>query len=160
MRSAGYWAVMVIGVALIAAPSLAVAQEHSGHSGHVDASSVQGKIMTLEKQWFDAYKTGDTKALDAILDESAVLTYGDGSVRSKRQFLEGLRAPNSQEPLISPESVQVHAYGEVAIASGVRRVKGVQRGAVFVRRESFTDTWLHKGESWVCVATSATPITY
>jgi hypothetical protein len=36
-------------------------------------ASVEGKIIALEKLWNQAYKGGDTRALDAILDDSIVL---------------------------------------------------------------------------------------
>jgi ketosteroid isomerase-like protein len=52
----------------------------------------------------------------------------------------------------------LNVHGNVAIASGVLRVKGVEGGKPYTRRERFVDTWLHKGENWVCIATNATPI--
>jgi ketosteroid isomerase-like protein len=154
MRVAGYWA-----VGLCAAALLAGAQEHSTDSEHSDAS-VQGKITALEKLWNQAYKSGDIKALDALLDDSVVLINDDGSVQSKGQFLASVKAPNAQEQQVAPEFLKVYVHGDVAIATGVMRVKGVQKGKVYVRREGFVDTWLRRGSTWVCIATDATPITY
>jgi ketosteroid isomerase-like protein len=88
------------------------------------------------------------------------LVNDDGSVQSKGQFLASVKAPNAQEQQVSPEMLQVHVHGDVAIATGVLRVKGVSKGRVYVRREGFVDTWLLKGATWVCIATDATPITY
>ena len=45
-------------------------------------------------------------------------------------------------------------------ASGVMRVKGVENGRAYTRREQFVDTWLFKGGKWVCIATDATPIVH
>jgi ketosteroid isomerase-like protein len=154
MRFAGYWLVVLCAVSMMAG-----AQEHSQHSEHPDAS-IQGKIVALEKLWNQAYKSGDTKALDALLDDSIVLINDDGSVQSKSQFLASVKAPNAQEQQVAPESMKVNVHGDVAIATGVLRVKGVQKGRVYVRRESYVDTWLQKGATWVCIATNATPITY
>ena len=57
-----------------------------------------------------------------------------------------------------PEFLKVNVHGNVAVASGVLRVKGVEAGKPYTRRERFVDTWLHKGDNWVCIATDATPI--
>jgi len=157
MRVVGCWAVV-----LCAASMLAGAQEHSQHSQHLQNSDagVQAKIVALEKLWNQAYKSGDTKALGDLLDDDVVLINDDGSVQSKNQFLASVKAPNAQQQQVAPEMLQVHVHGDVAIATGVLRVKGVSKGRVYVRREGFVDTWLQKGATWVCIATDATPITY
>jgi len=38
------------------------------------------------------------------------------------------------------------------------RVKGVENGKSYTRRERFVDTWLYKKGNWVCVGTDATPV--
>jgi len=123
-------------------------------------AAIQTKIIALEKAWNQAYKIGDRKALDELLDNSIVLINDDGSVQSKKDFLATVHATNSQEQQVAPESMHVHVYGNVAIASGVMRVKGSEGGKSYSRREQFVDTWLFKGGKWVCVATDATPITH
>ncbi|HZE26386.1 MAG TPA: nuclear transport factor 2 family protein, partial [Terriglobales bacterium] len=120
--------------------------------------AVQSKIIALEKAWNQAYKIGDIKALDALLDNAVVLVNDDGSVQTKAEFLAGVRATNSQEQQVAPESMSVRVFGDTAIASGVMRVKGVEGGKSYSRREQFVDTWVSKGGKWVCVATDATPV--
>ena len=122
------------------------------------AASIQGKINALEKLWNQAYKSGDTKALDSILDDSIVLINDDGSIQTKQEFLASVKASNAQEQQVAPEFLKVNVHGNVAVASGVLRVKGVEAGKPYTRRERFVDTWLHKGDNWVCIATDATPI--
>src|SRR6267143_3742345 len=120
--------------------------------------AVQSKIIALEKAWNQAYKIGDIKALDALLDNAVVLVNDDGSVQTKAEFLASVRASNSQEQQVAPESMSVRVFGDTAIASGVMRVKGVEGGKSYARREQFVDTWVSKGGKWVCVATDATPV--
>jgi ketosteroid isomerase-like protein len=146
MRKSAFWIAV-----LFAASTLAGAQENSN-------ASVEGKIVALEKLWNQAYKSGDTKALDALLDDSIVLINDDGSQQSKKEFLASVKATNAQEQQVAPELLKVTVHGDVAIASGVLRVKGVEGGKSYTRRERFVDTWLHKGNTWVCIATDATPI--
>lgn len=123
-------------------------------------SALRSKIIALEKAWNQAYKAGDVRALDSILDNDIVLINDDGSVQSKAEFLGSVKATrnNSQEQQVSPESMSVHVFGNTAIATGVFRAKGVEGGKSYVRRERFVDTWMYKENKWVCVASNATPV--
>jgi len=125
-------------------------------------SNTKSKIIALEQLWNQAYKSGDTKALDSILDEAIVLVNDDGSVQTKAEFLASVRstAPQSgaQQQQVAPESFSVRVFGTVAIATGLMRVKGVEGGKPYTRHERFVDTWLQKGGTWVCIGTDATPV--
>lgn len=124
-------------------------------------TAVKSKVIALEKLWNQAYKSGDTKALDSILDEGIVLVNDDGSMQTKTEFLASVKSPASasaQQQQVSPESFNVHVYGNVAIATGIMRVKGEEGGKPYSRRERFVDTWLYKQGNWVCVGTDATPV--
>src|ERR1700687_228132 len=108
-------------------------------------SAVRSKIIALEKAWNQAYKAGDIRALDSILDNEIVLINDDGSVQTKAEFLGSVKATgnNSQEQQVSPESMNVHVFGHSAVATGVFRAKGVEGGKSYDRRERFVDTWLY-----------------
>jgi ketosteroid isomerase-like protein len=125
-------------------------------------SDVPSKIVALEKAWNQAYKLGDRKALDGILDDQIVLINDDGSVQTKSEFLASVKKANSgsssQDQQVAPESISVRVFGNTAVATGVFRAKGVGGGKPYVRRERFVDTWLLKNGKWVCVATNATPV--
>ena len=121
---------------------------------------VQSKIIALEKAWNQAYKLGDIRALDTLLDDQIVLINDDGTVQTKAEFLAGVKPSKSQEQQVAPESMSVHVFGNTAIATGVFRAKGVEGGKSYVRRERFVDTWVFVGGKWVCVATNATPVTH
>jgi ketosteroid isomerase-like protein len=138
---------------IISAPCIpAVAQDQS------DPATVS-KIVAMEKAWNQAFKMRDTKALDALLDDSLVLVNDDGSLQSKAVFVAGIRASKpSDEEQVTPESINVHVFGEVAIATGVFRAKGVEAGKPYLRRDRFVDTWVLKNGAWRCVSASATPV--
>jgi ketosteroid isomerase-like protein len=125
-----------------------------------DGAESQSKIIALENAWNRAYKSGDAKALDSLLDDSVVLINDDGSVQTKAGFLGSLkRASSSQDQQVAPESITVHMHGpQLAIATGVFEAKGVDAGKRYVRRERFVDTWIYKNGKWVCVATNAIPV--
>ncbi len=117
------------------------------------------KIVALEKAWNQAFKLRDTKAVDAILNENIVLVNDDGSLQSKSVFISGIRASKpSEEEQVTPESINVQVFGDVAIATGIFRVKGIETGKPYLRRDRFVDTWVLKNGSWTCVSASATPV--
>jgi ketosteroid isomerase-like protein len=125
-------------------------------------AATKSKIVALEQLWNQAYKAGDTKALDSILDDAIALVNDDGSLQTKAEFLANVKpsTPQSsaQQQQVAPESFNAHVFGNVAIATGVMRVKGVEGGKPYTRRERFVDTWLFKHGTWVCIATDATPV--
>jgi ketosteroid isomerase-like protein len=125
-------------------------------------AATKTKIIAMEGAWNQAYKSGDAKALDALLDNAVVLVNDDGSVQTKVEFLASVKAARpqagSQEQQVVPESISVRVFGNTAIATGVFRAKGVEGGKSYVRRERFIDTWVEIDGHWVCIATNATPI--
>jgi ketosteroid isomerase-like protein len=113
----------------------------------------------MEKAWNQAYKFRDRKALSDILNDSIVIVNDDGSLQGRGTFLAGVDASKeSDEQQAMPESIKVHVFGDVAVATGVFREKGVENGRPYIRRNRFVDTWVEKNGTWVCVAASATPI--
>jgi ketosteroid isomerase-like protein len=124
-----------------------------------DNSPVESKIIAMEQAWNQAYKFRDKKALGQILHDSMVLVNNDGSLQSKAVFLGSVDAARpSDEQQAQPESISVRVFGDVAIATGVFREKGVEKGKPYLRRNRFVDTWVNSNGSWVCVAASATPV--
>jgi len=125
-------------------------------------AATKSKIIALEQLWNQAYKSADTKALDSILDDRIVLVNDDGSMQTKAEFLASVKSsapdPSAQQQQVAPESFNVHVYGNVTIATGVMKVKGVEAGKPYTRRERFVDTWVFKHGAWVCIGTNATPV--
>ncbi len=124
-----------------------------------DNGSVESKVIAIEKAWNQAYKFRDKKALGEILHDSMVLVNDDGSLQSKSVFLGSVDAAKpSDQQQAEPESISVHVFGDVAIATGIFKEKGVENGKPYLRRNRFVDTWVNRNGSWVCVAASATPV--
>jgi len=122
-------------------------------------AQARSQVLSLERLWNQAYKTGDTKALASILDNSLVLVEDDGSLKTKAEFLASIKAPTSNQEQVAPESLTVRVFDKTAVAIGVIAVKAKQNGKTVVRRERFIDTWMNRNGTWVCIATDATPMT-
>src|SRR6266478_1059597 len=125
-------------VGLVGAMALFVLAQDNNDAG------TQSKIIALEKAWNQAYKLGDRKALDTLLDDQIVLINDDGSMQTKAEFLASINKSDSQEQQVTPESITVHVYGNAATATGVFRAKGIEGGKPYLRRERFVDTWVYK----------------
>lgn len=124
-----------------------------------DNVTVTARITAMEKAWNQAFKLRDATALNELLAEGVVLVNDDGSLETKSEFLKGIReAKASDEQQVTPESIDVHVFGNVAVATGIFRLKGIENGKAFSRKDRFADTWLRKGDSWVCVSASASPV--
>lgn len=138
-------------VLLMSAGGTALAQD--------DSAFVMSKIVAMEKAWNQAFKLRDAKAVDGILADDIVLINDDGSLQTKADFLNLIRsAKASEEEQVTPESITVRVLGDVAIATGVFRSKGVKGGKTYERQDRFVDAWMKKNGSWVCISASATPI--
>jgi ketosteroid isomerase-like protein len=141
-----------IAVALLEAASLlAGAQE-------TERSAAQSKVIALKNAWNQAEEQKDAKALDAILDNSLVYTDYDGIVMTKVDFLASVKAPARQPQQQVTESMNARVYGDSAVVTGVYRVKGAEKGKPYLRRGRFTDTWISRNGTWVCVASQFTLI--
>ncbi len=117
------------------------------------------RITALEKAWNQAYKLRDKKALAEILHDSVILINDDGTLQSRSVFLASVdAAPPSDQQQAEPESISVLVFGDVAIATGVFKRTAAKNGKSFLERERFVDTWVARGDSWVCIAASATPM--
>lgn len=73
----------------------------------------------------------------------------------KPGYLASVHVPSLHPERIVNESMSVHLYGTVAVVSGVCRENGVRKGKPYSVRMRFTDTWIRRGESWICVASQS-----
>lgn len=128
----------------------------SSYAQETSDADVTAEIVTMEQVWNQAYVLKDTKALEKILDDRFVNVDADGRLITKADLLADLKGSTGLQ--ILTESTEVHAHGDTAIATGIFRIKGVQRGKPFARRERFVDTWLYKDGRWVTIAGVVSPM--
>ena len=125
-------------------------------SNEVDAT--QTRILALENAWNQAEENKDIKALDALLDSTLVYIDFDGTMMDKAQFIASVKAPSLHPEQIVNESMTAHVYRDSAVVTGIYREKGEKNGKPYLRRGRFTDTWVFRDGTWVCVASQSTLI--
>jgi ketosteroid isomerase-like protein len=121
-------------------------------------SSEEGQILALETAWNHAIEIKDTKAIDMLLADTMVALDSDGDFSNKSEYLAGIKAPDFQPSQAINESNQVQMYGDSAVAVGVFRIKGVEKGKPYVHRERTIDTWVKVAGKWKCAVAVASPI--
>lgn len=129
-------------------------------NGLQDKSSDEGgRILALEKAWNLALESKDAKALDMLLASSMISVDIDGSIPNKSEFLASIKGPDYQPSQAITEQSEVKVYGDASVVIGIFRIKGVDKGKPYARRERFVDTWIKINGTWQCVATTSALIT-
>ncbi len=118
----------------------------------------QDRILTLENAWNQAEQQKDAGALKVLLGAEMVFVDYNGKMMDRAEYLASVQSPSLHPERIVTESMKVHSYGAVAVVNGVYREAGVKSGKAYALRERFTDTWVRRGDNWVCVASQSTLI--
>jgi ketosteroid isomerase-like protein len=116
--------------------------------------SAASTLKSLEREWEANFN--DSAIVDQVLADDFVGTSPDGKLMSKRALLQ--EAHGGAIPKTTAHNLDVHFYAEdVAVVTG--RTKQIYRdrgGRVLQREYRFTDTWVHRGGRWRCVASQST----
>jgi len=116
------------------------------------------RIVTLENAWNQAVQQKDTEALQMLLAPDLTYVEYDGTLMNKAEYLASVESPSTRPVRIVNEDMSVHLYGMVAVVNGVCRESGVKKGKPYALRERFTDTWVRRSDSWICVSSESTLI--
>jgi ketosteroid isomerase-like protein len=129
----------------------ASAQEHPGHGP-------ESRLLAVENVWNQAEVRGDVKALSLIFDNLLIYVDEDGRLLTKGEFLARAQAESAHPQSLTTQSMNAQIYGNTAVVTGTYRTEGVKRGKRYQREGRFTDIWIQRDGTWVCVAAQATPI--
>jgi len=75
------------------------------------------QVLKLEDQWTEALIKADTTALDQLYTDDIVYTHTNGTVNTKAQFLDSLKAGKAKYFAVERSDVKVQAYGDTAIVT-------------------------------------------
>jgi ketosteroid isomerase-like protein len=128
----------------------------SGQSQDSVDDDAKAKVMALEVLWGQAAQMRDTKAMETLFDDSMTYVDIDGRLMTKAQVLAYTKAVAPVEIVV--QSTAARAHGDTVIVTGVLRLKGLDRGKPYLQHVRFVDTWIHKNDHWLCVASMSTAI--
>ena len=79
-----------------------------------DSAANRSKIIAFENAWNQTEERKDARALDALMDNSLVYTDYDGTLKTKTDFLAGVKAAAHRPELQVAESMNAQVYGDAA----------------------------------------------
>lgn len=108
-------------------------------------------IINLENKWTEALTKKDEDAFRKFLPENFIYTEND-KMYSRDEVLQSLMSPAETVDEASNEDMQVHLYGNTAIATGWLIVKGHGSDGKFNRKYRYTDIWIKNDNTWQIIA--------
>jgi uncharacterized protein (TIGR02246 family) len=144
---------VVVFMILVAALLFPASQSRAFQTPQV--SQAEQEVRKLERAWLDAYEQHDTKAMDAIVADDFTITFTDGSMQTKKQILDSIKAPRdpTRPPLkFYTEDVQSRVYGDTVILIGRVVTEYVRDGKTMKEQNRYTDTYVKRGGRWQVVA--------
>ncbi|HTQ62126.1 MAG TPA: nuclear transport factor 2 family protein [Candidatus Solibacter sp.] len=125
-----------------------------------DKSAVDDEIQIkqLERAWNQAEANQEVNEVSSLLADTLVYTDYDGSFMNKSEYMKWVVAPDQKADHIYDEGLTVHLYGNAAVATGIYRESGTNKGKHYVIRSRYTDTWIKRAGVWLCVASQSTLI--
>lgn len=120
------------------------------------ASGDEIQIRQLERAWNQAEAKQEVKEVGSLLADTLAYTDYDGTFMSKEKYLKWIVAPEQKADHIYDEGLSVQLYGDAAVATGIYRETGTNKGKPYSIRSRFTDTWIKRNGVWLCVASQST----
>lgn len=116
------------------------------------------QIKQLERAWNQAEANQEVSEVSSLLADTLVYTDYDGTLMNKPEYMKWIVAPEQKADHIYDEGLNVQVYGEAAVATGIYRESGKNKGKPYTIRSRFTDTWIKRAGVWRCVASHSTLI--
>jgi ketosteroid isomerase-like protein len=107
---------------------------------------------------FAAMVAADVPRLAEMLDDSLTYHHSNGSVETRAEFLEAVRAGVLRYHALEVVERQVRRFGDIAIVTGVVRLRATNRGEALDVRLRFTDTYARRDARYRLVAWQSTRI--
>lgn len=119
-------------------------------------NAAESKVLALERLWGQAAQFRDIKALESLFDDSLLYVHIDGRMMSKAEVLADTKAVTAVDIVV--DSSVARSHGDVVIATGILHLKGIENGRPYLRSGRYLDTWIARGDGWICVSSMTTPI--
>ena len=119
-------------------------------------NAAESKVLALERLWGEAAQFRDIKALESIFDDSMLYVHINGRLMTKAEVLADTKAVTAVDIVV--DSSVARSHGDVVIASGILHLKGIENGRLYLRSGRYLDTWIARGDGWICVSSMTTPI--
>ncbi len=142
-----------LGVILLAAFTAALAtQARADDKAPTKDDKGTAEVLKADDAFTAAIAKSDAKAFDGITSDDYVLTTSLGTVRDKAQNLDALKGGGLTFDKIENDEQKAHMYGDVAVVTGLSKLKGKYKDRTFDDSYRWTRVWVQHGGAWTCVA--------
>jgi len=142
--------VLVWGAAVLVSGGVATGRQEKA----INADEIQ--VRQLERAWNQAEAKQEVNEVSTLLADTMVYTDYDGTFMHKAEYMRWIVAPEQKADHLYDEGLTVQVYGDAAVATGIYRETGTNKGKAYTIRSRFTDTWIRRGGTWQCVASQST----
>lgn len=142
--------VLVWGAAVLVSGGVAAGRQEKA----INADEIQ--VRQLERAWNQAEAKQEVNEVSTLLADTMVYTDYDGTFMHKAEYMRWIVAPEQKADHLYDEGLTVQVYGDAAVATGIYRETGTNKGKAYTIRSRFTDTWIRRGGTWQCVASQST----
>jgi len=140
----------VIAALALTVTSIASGQKQS--ASRDQRSSVERAIRKLDNERIQAQIGADAITLDRIYADDFIGVGPSGTVRTKSQVISDFTSGDLKFKSITTDEVQVRAYGEAAVETGLSTMVGQDKGKIVPRDTRFTRVWVKQKGRWRLVA--------
>src|SRR3954470_6745971 len=120
-------------------------------------AGAEQEIRAAEKLWNESRVRADVAALDRLLDDGWTVTHGDGTIDSKKQYLDDLRTGVRKfSGDVKQDDFTVRITGDTAVAAGISDSKVEYKGKPSGGALRFTRVYVRRDGRWVMITSHAT----
>ena len=118
-------------------------------------------LRKLEREWLDAGRNKNLAAIERILADDFIITFGDGTIRDKGEVIRrlslrtGTKNPNEYD---WTEDSVVRVHGNTAIIIGRYMYRLRDKDIETVSQSRYTDTYIKRKGRWQVVASHLSSI--
>jgi ketosteroid isomerase-like protein len=120
--------------------------------------SDQQMLEDLERQWDTAFRNGNVKFIDSILDRDFIATYDDGMRADRAKELELAGSQSQQIDDSDLDDFTVKINGNTAVVWFTLHLLGPIKGKPVQIDYHYIDVWVLRDGQWKCIATQSTRI--
>jgi ketosteroid isomerase-like protein len=132
----------------------------------IDTDSIETELIKLEREWANAFKTGDADVARRVMADDVTIINPDGSPSSKADEVQAI-----QDKLVTMESWEIlepkvvvldanNAFvtGRGVIKNGKSKIPGSKQTIDISGEYRFLDVYARRNGAWYAVASQTTPI--
>lgn len=118
------------------------------------------EILKLEEKIVDAIVGSDVEVLDQLLHEELAFVNHLGMTISKKEDLAPHISGDLKITAIEISDQQIRLFGDTAVVTVVKKIKGSYLKQEFESRVTFTRVWKLFDQQWKVIAASSVPVQF